>query len=312
MTVQRSEYPRPQWVRDDWLCLNGMWEFEIDNSDSGIERGLLGRSLSDKITVPFCPESVLSGIGNTDFMRAVWYRREIEIPGQWQGQKVLLHFQAVDYDATVWVNGTEVSRHRGGWTSFTVDITFAAKAGETAVIVVRARDDMAEAMPRGKQSAKYANHECEYTRTTGIWQSVWLEPVPQTYLKRPKITPQLSRKSFLIEQGVAGNASNMKVQVKLKDKDGLVSSQSSDIDNMNVSYLALEIPDSKLALWCPENPHLYDLEVELIDEQGNIVDTAKSYAGLREITIDGKAIKINGKTVFQRLVLDQGYYIQME
>lgn len=114
--LPRPEYPRPQFVRDAWLNLNGTWQFETDRSDSGLERGLTGRALADTITVPFCPESALSGIGDTDFLEAVWYRRTVTVPAEWAGSRVLLHFGAVDHDTTVWVNGVEVARHRGGFT----------------------------------------------------------------------------------------------------------------------------------------------------------------------------------------------------
>ncbi len=112
--VPRPEYPRPQFVRADWLCLNGSWEFEVDAQDSGLERGLLGRPLASQITVPFAPESALSGIGDTDYLEAVWYRRTVEVPASWAAGRLLLHFGAVDHDATVWVDGVEVARHRGG------------------------------------------------------------------------------------------------------------------------------------------------------------------------------------------------------
>lgn len=120
--IPRPEYPRPQFVRPDWLCLNGTWQFELDPGDSGLARGLRDRNLRDQILVPFCPESVLSGIGHTDWVNAVWYRRTVQIPPEWQGREVLLHFQAVDYDATVWMNGIEVARHRGGFTPFSCDL----------------------------------------------------------------------------------------------------------------------------------------------------------------------------------------------
>ena len=128
--IPRSEYPRPQFVRDDWLCLNGEWGFETDQGDSGIHRGLLERELNDKIIVPFCPESKLSGIENHDYYNAVWYRRNVTIPSEWTGKRVLLHFQAVDYDSTVWVNGEEVGRHRGGFSPFSCDISDVASAGD--------------------------------------------------------------------------------------------------------------------------------------------------------------------------------------
>jgi len=155
----RPEYPRPQFVRDEWLCLNGEWQFEIDSGDSGLERGLINQPLKERIIVPFCPESTLSGIGNTDFLNAVWYRTEVIIPSEWTGKNVLLHFQAVDYDATVWINGVEVKRHRGGFTPFSCDLRGVAQPGERTVIVVRARDSRKNPQPRGTQRQHYHNKE---------------------------------------------------------------------------------------------------------------------------------------------------------
>ncbi|HLS61896.1 MAG TPA: beta-galactosidase, partial [Ruania sp.] len=177
-TCPRPEYPRPQMVRSEWLNLNGRWQFEIDQGDSGLERGLLERELTGEILVPFAPESQASGVENTDFLQAVWYRREVEIPAAWAGQRVLVHFGAVDHDATVWVNGIEVARHRGGFSPFSADITDALDGGR-GTLVVRARDLREELQARGKQATWYANTHCNYTRTTGIWQTVWLEPVPE-------------------------------------------------------------------------------------------------------------------------------------
>ena len=176
-SVPRAEYPRPQFVRTDWLCLNGEWQFEIDVGDSGLQRGLLTRPLSDHILVPFCPESPLSGVNNPDFMNAVWYRRMVTVPAGWAGKRLLLHFQAVDYDTTVWVNGQQVGRHRGGFTSFTFDLGRSAEA--TLEIVVRARDPNVGPQPRGKQTRDFAGSGAHYGRITGIWQTVWIEPVAE-------------------------------------------------------------------------------------------------------------------------------------
>ncbi|HEY3325484.1 MAG TPA: glycoside hydrolase family 2 TIM barrel-domain containing protein [Planctomycetota bacterium] len=318
MPIPRPEYPRPQCVRADWLCLNGQWEFEIDAGDSGFERGLMNRALSASITVPFCPESPLSGIGNTDFLNAVWYRREVDIPKEWSGRSVLLHFQAVDYDATVWVNGKEVGRHRGGFTPFACDLTGVAEAGSTAVIVVRARDNARLPQPKGKQSALYANHGCLYTRTTGIWQTVWLEPVAATYLKRPRITPDIAGSRFILQQplgevrpftptGRESSAAGLRLRAVLSDSAGSVCAAECAIADFS-PVLILDISSARRKLWEPANPHLYDLAVELLDSSGKIVDRVQSYAGLRSVTIENPAIKINGKTIFQRLVLDQGFY----
>ncbi len=308
MNVPRPEYPRPQFVRKDWLCLNGEWEFEIDTGDSGLERGLRVRPLSGKITVPFCPEAPLSGIGHIDFMQAVWYRRRITIPSEWAGEKVLLHFQAVDYDATVWVNGKEVVRHRGGFTPFSADLEGLADPGETITIVVRARDDHRSVQPHGKQSSSYERVGCLYTRTTGIWQTVWLEPVPTTYLDRPRMTPDVTQGTIYLEQPLHGRCSGMHLQATLLDELGIVCQVSALAGESFTPILSLPIQPDRIRLWAPGKPELYGLEIDLIDQDGRVVDHASSYAGLRSIAIDGQAIKINNQVVFQRLVLDQGYY----
>ena len=159
MKPPRPEYPRPQFARPtlsqpDWLCLNGEWQFEIDQQDNGLERGLLDRNLNSRIMVPFCPESILSGIEHTSFMEAVWYRRLVDLPKRWKNKRILLNFQAVDHDATVWVNKQKVGRHRGGFTPFTCELNDLASAGETIDIVVRARDDHQQPQARGKQSQR--------------------------------------------------------------------------------------------------------------------------------------------------------------
>lgn len=308
--VPRAEYPRPQFVRRDWLCLNGTWQFEIDQGDSGLDRGLVERPLKQRITVPFCPESKLSGIGNTDYLNAVWYRREVTIPKAWQGQRILLHFQASDYDTFVWANGVEVGRHRGGMTPFTCDLTAQATPGRKVTLVVRARDNARETMPVGKQSWTYHNMGCHYTRTTGIWQTVWLEPVPRrAHLLRAKITPDVANHRFSLEQPVAGAQAGLVYRARLLDRKGLVSEASCGCGGGFYPRLDLPVPAERQRLWSPEDPHLYDLELELVDAAtGEVVDTVKSYAGLRSVFIDGFAVKLNGKAVFQRLVLDQGYY----
>jgi beta-galactosidase/beta-glucuronidase len=265
--------------------------------------------LKDEITVPFCPESELSGIGNVDFMPAVWYKKRVQIPAEWENQQVLLHFGAVDYDSTVWVNGLEVGRHRGGFTPFTCPLFEIAKAGEEIEICLRARDGNVAPKPRGKQSQRYENHGCLYTRTTGIWQTVWMEPVGKSYLMRPRITPEVGPGRFRLEQLVYNGRPGLIVRATLRDADGAEISRAS----MGLGYdltprIDLNIPAQHRHLWGPGAPYLYQIEIDLVDEAGTIVDQCKSYAGLRSVAIDGKAVRINGDVVFQRLILDQGYY----
>ncbi|MCB9461122.1 MAG: beta-galactosidase [Anaerolineaceae bacterium] len=308
MSIPRNEYPRPQFVREKWMCLNGEWQFEIDQGDCGLERGLLDRDLTDTITVPFCPESKLSGIETHDFLNAVWYRRTVDIPEDWQGQRILLHFQAVDYDTTVWVNRREVKRHRGGFTPFTCDLSGVVQAGDSATIVVRARDYREPPQPRGKQDQRYHPAEALYSRTTGIWQTVWIEPVPDHALQRTRITPDVANHMFRIEQPVFRARPGLRLEVTLSDEQGAILTKSCPCSGQLTVLCDLLIPDDRLHLWSIEDPFLYDLDIRLLDENGNLIDSFLSYAGLRSIEIDGYAVKLNGVTVFQRLVLDQGYY----
>lgn len=336
-TVPRSEYPRPQFTRSRWMCLNGKWEFEIDAGDSGLDRGLLKREFAQKITVPFCPESALSGFGHTDFMNVVWYRRRVMIPAEWAcvdptgngAPRILLHFQAVDYDATVWVNGIEVGRHRGGFTPFTCDLTKStapadtrtfippsppeARPGSEIEIVVRARDLHRGVQPRGKQSEAYANRRCHYTRTTGIWQTVWLEPVPDISLRRPRLTPDIGRGSIRIEQDLLGTwRKGLQIQACISDADhGIIHTVTVPIKTNFGTSVEIPIPSARRRLWSPQDPHLYDISLELLDVTGGsprVIDRAQTYAGLRSVSIEGKAVCLNETRVFQRLVLDQGFY----
>lgn len=310
MTIEipRPEYPRPQFVRERWLSLNGVWEFEFDPGDSGIARGLLNRPLTGSIVVPFAPESTLSGIGDVDFHSSVWYRRSIQVPADWTGERILLHFQAVDHDATVWIDGQEVGRHRGGFSSFTLDITDAVNPGTPATLLLRARDSKDGSQARGKQSTEYHNHDCDYTRTTGIWQTVWLEPVPESSLKRPRITPELASTSFHVEVPLRRNVPGGRVTVTVRDDGQALATASIRTDLDLAARVTVRIPEELARCWSPEDPHLYDLDIELTGADGSVLDAIRSYAGLRSVSIHGKAVHLNGRPVFQRLVLDQGYY----
>jgi beta-galactosidase/beta-glucuronidase len=302
-------YPRPQFVRADWLSLNGRWQFEIDQGDSGLDRGLRERRLKSSILVPFCPESKLSGVNNQDFLNAVWYRREVRIPSAWEGRRILLHFQACDYDTFVWANDVEVGRHRGGMTPFTCDLTSVASADKKITLVVRARDVASESKPSGKQAWTYDPAGCHYPRTTGIWQTVWLESVPlRAHLLRPKIVPDVANSKFSIEQPVAGAREGLVYRARLKSGRSVLNEATCRCGDGFYPRVDLPVPSDKVRRWSPTDPYLYDLELALLDDEGRVVDQADSYAGLRGISIDGFAVKINGVPIFQRLVLDQGYY----
>ncbi|MET4621077.1 beta-galactosidase/beta-glucuronidase [Arthrobacter sp. 2762] len=306
--LPKPEHPRPQLVRENWMNLNGTWGFEIDAGDSGLERGLARRELTNEILVPFAPESALSGIEHVDFMEAVWYRRTVAIPQEWAGQNVLLHFGAVDHDATVWVNGIEVARHRGGFSPFTADLGGVAEPGTEAVIVVRARDSRHEMQARGKQATWYNNTHCQYTRTTGIWQTVWMEAVPEVHIKRLRMTPNLADSSITIEVPISQNRTGHTVTAVLSDKGDVTVEVTARADLDLTPTLRLSIPAESLRPWWIEDPFLYDLEVTVRDSAGTVVDRVSSYAAVRSVALDGKVVRLNGKSVFQRLVLDQGYW----
>lgn len=305
--LPRPEYPRPQLRRDRWLTLNGRWQFEIDAADTGIERGVLERELGGSILVPFAPESTASGIGHVDFMDAVWYRRVVGIPANWAGSDVLLHFGAVDHDATVWANGVEVARHRGGFTSFTADLTDVAVPGNDVTIVVRARDTRNEPQARGKQATEYGNSACYYTRTTGIWQSVWLEPVASSRIRRLRITPQLAGHRFDVVVPLHGTRPGLTLSIELRDASGLVAESSVRADLDLSPALTLVVPEDRVRPWSLSDPHLYDIVATLRDNE-TVVDRVESYGGLRSVSIQGNRILLNGEPVFQRLVLDQGLW----
>jgi beta-galactosidase/beta-glucuronidase len=306
-SIPRPEYPRPQFTRPDWLNLNGTWQFEIDAGDSGLERGLRDRDLTGQITVPFAPESTASGIGNTDFLRAVWYRRTIQIPVEWTGRIPVLHFGAVDHETTVWVDGVEVVRHRGGFTPFSAELRDAVP-GDEITIVVRARDTPNGSQARGKQSVEYANAGCLYTRTTGIWQTVWLEPVSAVRIERLAIVPLFAAGAFRVTVPLTAARPGSTVLVQLSDGEGIVVEAASAASADLAPEVTLVLPADRRRAWHPTDPHLYDVRVELRDAEGQVLDAVGSYAGLRSVAIDGKRFLLNGEPFFQRLVLDQGYW----
>lgn len=298
MYIPRSEHPNPQFQREHWQCLNGEWQFEIDQGKSGEARGLAKPDAvySRRITVPFCPQSALSGIGETDFMYSVWYRREVELTDSQLRGAVLLHFGAVDYEARVFINGKPAASHRGGYVSFCLDITAFCKAGVN-VICVNALDDERDPMiPRGKQSEEYFSHGCNYTRTTGIWQSVWLEFVPETRIESFKFYPDCKTGSLTVRARLRG-AGVLTAQAWYHGREVGISSVASEGGDA-----LLTLVFSETHLWQPGEGNLYDL----VFTYGE--DTVKSYCGLRSLRLDGFRFMINEKPVFQRLVLDQGFY----
>ena len=309
--VPRPEHPRPQLQRPTWLNLNGTWQFEIDRGDTGRERGLLGRALEDEITVPFAPETPASGIGDRDFLEAVWYRRTLTIPADWEGLRPILRFEAVDQDATVWANGVEVARHRGGFTPFAADLSQVPDlgAGDEVSIVVRARDPHDAPQARGKQSTWFRPTHANYHRTTGIWQSVWLEGVPADEIRSLRIIPSLASASFAIDVPLSRSTPGTCLEVIASVPGGEEVARTSVRADLDLApHLALTIPEEHVRVWGAGAPELYALQVRLLDADGAVLDEVRSYAGLRSTSLNAHEYRLNGEKVFQRLVLDQGYW----
>jgi beta-galactosidase/beta-glucuronidase len=307
MAQPRPEHPRPQFRRDAWLNLNGTWDFQIDFGLSGEEAGWSENpaALSQKITVPFCPESRLSGIGHLDFMPAVWYHRDLEIPDAWQDRRVLLHFGAVDYLCRAWVNGQAVGIHWGGSSSFHFDITQALRKGDNHLIVC-ARDDRRSGLqPSGKQSARLRPHGCHYARTTGIWQTVWLEAVPFSRLEWVRIVPDLDSSRLVLTPTFAHARCGQSFRAFLLDQGREIA--RAHMPALSGSSMSLRIRDPRP--WSLSEPHLYDLRFELV-EDNRIIDQIYSYAGLRKFHIEGNKFYLNNRPIFLRFVLDQGFYPQ--
>lgn len=297
MDIPRQEHPNPQFERNTWSNLNGEWEFEIDNEKSGIDRKWYERdSLNDKIIVPFCPESELSGIGNKDFMAAVWYRRTFPLSEQERSGRVLLHFGAADYETVVYVNRKEAGRHRGGYTSFVFDITDLTYVGENVVTVCVTDDARSGMQPSGKQSGRQSPYGAFYTRTTGIWQTVWLEYVPKNHIKNVRFYPDAMNQKVTVTAYLEGEG---KLTVETSYRG---ASTGSACGVSAGGIVNVEIPLSEKHLWEPGKGRLYDVLLRFGE------DEVKSYFGLRDVRFEGMKFLINEKSVFQRLVLDQGYY----
>ena len=304
--VPRPEYPRPQFVRDEWVNLNGTWSFEFNFSRSGMDRKLYeSKGFDNEILVPFAPQSGLSGVGFKDFIPEMWYHRVISIPENWKDRNVILHFGAVDYIASVYIDGRIAGRHWGGSSSFDIDITDMVMPGQEHDLVVRVEDDERSGQyAKGKQCGRFDSFGCEYTRTTGIWQTVWMEPVSGTGLKDIYVIPDLDQSRFIIEPSYYGLSSGQKLRVRVLDGDRVVS--SAVVPSSAQSYA--ELPVRKARTWSPESPFLYGIELEVISADGSVTDRVRSYAGMRKIHIEGNRIYLNNEPVYLRFVLDQGFY----
>lgn len=311
--IPRSEYPRPQFTRSDWLSLNGWWEFEQDPRDEGRDQGWHhDRPLAQRILVPYPVESVLGGIGDRIASDVVWYRRAVAVPPGFSG-RLRLHFGAVDWAADVWWNGQYLGHHEGGHTPFHVEVPVHALAllGTEASeheLVLRAVDHRERAQPRGKQHWEPDSETIFYTRTTGIWQSVWLEPLPDTFIDAVRCTPTLSDGSVRWQLTLGGPIlAHLAVEVSVWDPDGeLYGTLAIPVDGRELDA-TLTVDGADVRPWSPETPNLYSVRYRLCAD-GTVMDEVQSYLGFRHLEARDGRLFLNGQAYFLKMVLDQGYF----
>ncbi|MHA1973223.1 MAG: glycoside hydrolase family 2 protein [Candidatus Hodarchaeales archaeon] len=302
-----SEYPRPHLVRNEWLNLNGLWDYSIQKR--GIKRVL---EYEGKILVPFPIESALSGVQRkVKPKHKLWYRRFFDLPDHWKNRRVLIHFGAVDWESTIYINKNKVAGHRGGYTPFSFDITDFLIEGENE-LVVSVWDPTDKGLGIGPFSVQEHGKQCLrpygvfYTAVTGIWQTVWLEPVPEVYIESLKVVSDIDKNRVSITALTKGDKFNISTLLSVEFKKEIIGS----IEGPSNSELAINLPEPHL--WSPENPFLYDLEVQL-EKNNEIVDRIHSYFGMRKIAVQKDAngiprIMLNNKVIFQLGLLDQGYW----
>ncbi|MHA6484833.1 glycoside hydrolase family 2 protein [Paenibacillus sp. strain BS8-2] len=312
--VYRSEHPNPQFMRENWVNLNGEWEFAFDDMNMGTTNGWHtgAQELPMRIQVPFAFQSKLSGIADPTVHDTVWYRRTLEIPVSFDGKRTILHFGAVDYEASVWVNGVLVATHQGGHTPFHADITEALQE-EGNIIVVKAVDYSRDVtLPRGKQYWLDESASIFYTRTTGIWQTVWMEAVSPVHIQQVRMIPDIDRngievRTFLNGES-AGRALLLQVEITFEDEP-VVTEVYSIVENRCTRLIGL--PDQydrgSRRWWSPENPRLYNIVFSLI-EGDSVIDKTSGYFGMRKVSIEDGKLCLNNRPYFSKMVLDQGYF----
>lgn len=309
---ERVEYPRPQFKRDLWANLNGEWAFAFDDLNKGEEeKWFKSPNFSEEINVPFTYETKASGIGDETAHPHVWYHRTFTLGEQQKNQNVILRFQASDYVTKVWVNGQFVGKHVGGNASFSFNITNEIHSNEENQLVVKVEDSYSTTQPRGKQRWLKDNFGCWYVQTTGIWQTVWLEFLNKENIENIKMTPNIDTNSVELEYRFSEEPeNNWKVHTVVR-KDAQVIRELSftpanknhtveiDVVNKNIEW--------EVDLWTPENPHLYDVTCKLeIDNE--IKDEVETYFGMRKVSIKNGKVELNNVPIYQKLLLDQGYW----
>ena len=322
MMQDRKDYPRPQLMRSTWQNLNGEWDFAFDEENRGVrENWQNGISKQKKIQVPFSYETKASGIGDPAQHEVVWYQRNFSFAKK-EGKRSLLHFEGADFQTEVWVNGKAAGKHTGAYSRFSFDVTALLQEGENS-LVIRCQDSMSVEIPRGKQRWMRENYACWYVQTTGIWKTVWMEEVPEIYIGEVKLTPEIASGELQIEAEIVDEGSDEREE---KPRELLLLSEAffdgKKIGSVEtaihlgrasgrLSVLREDLFEWGLHLLTPESPALYDLKLTLMEQtsdEKSALDEVVSYFGMREIRIDHGNILLNNVPLYQRLILDQGYF----
>lgn len=303
MAIPRSEHPRPDFERDNWLCLNGEWAFSFDEP-----------TFDRTIIVPFACETKLSGISDKGFHKTVWYRRTFLLPKRMKGKRVILHFGAVDYACRLWVNGQYIREHTGGQTSFSADITESLLEDGENILELKVHDDYEDMeMPRGKQFWEKDSRGIFYSRTTGIWQSVWLEAIAPAHLVSCYITPEYDEKSVCFEYVLSPEATSVAFKISFKGREAACVNAAA---NSRKGLVKIKLDQNGLnswnfeeeLAWTPETPRLFDVEIRTYDSGQQEADFVRTYFGMRKVSVENGKFMLNNRAYYQKLVLDQGYW----
>ncbi len=305
MSQPRPEYPRPDFVRPRWLNLNGWWDFAFDDENKGLGEGWFSRkSFPQKILTPFPFQSENSGIAETGFHDIFWYRTPIQIPPDWRKNgRIFLHIGALDYEGALFINGKEAGVHVGGYVPWSTDITDFLK-GDEAEIVIRGVDSQSKSQPRGKQHWELKSSGIQYTRVSGIWQPVWLEPVPFCRIRSIRVIPALNPDRLIISAHIQGDLSHGRLAISISAQGKDIVKAEAPVEN-GVAKIEAAIPSARR--WSPDDPFLYDLNFKLVSGE-KVRDEVQSYAGISVIARDGRKILLNEKPIRLKGILDQGYF----
>ena len=311
-TIPRPEHPRPDFQRPLWLNLNGTWQFQFDEDDTGLAAKwhTPGHALDQQIQVPFTHETTLSGLSDKRFSKVIWYKRSFEVPESMAGKRILLRFGAVDYQAFVYVNGALAGSHTGGYTPFALDVTHLLTDGENE-LCVRVIDAADCTQPRGKQYWHEGWMGCWYTPNSGIWQTVYLEAVGNDYFTKTRITPDIDSGNALFRLTLKEIPQKpLCARIKISFGGTVVREVTTNVDQ-RLTEITVGLIQGNLIegfhFWSPSSPNLYDADITLCDGE-NIIDEVHTYFGMRKIEVVDGWVLLNNQPLYQRLILDQGYW----